>query len=274
MREDEDQIRQYMPVLRRIIILVAVLTAIPVVMWTITAFVRTYVGPPKTPTFQRMAATTPTTSTPDKTAPPSDSLTTGSTPAAPQPIVEAKAATTDADSAAPPSGPNPAPTPDPSQAATPTQAPAATTPPTAPTGTPWPNAASATPAPETSPTADVTASNPPADTTPNPSSPDATQFAAQQPAATDWPAPPAADTLPAGTPIAGPVPLPRKRPKPMILAQSTVPLPMPRPGAAGPAAPEETSTPLDFLKHIFQPASAGATPPPADDGGSVDTTPH
>src|ERR1700761_5358089 len=56
MREDEDQFRQYMPVLRRLIILVAVITAIPVAMWTITAVVRTYVGPPKLPTFRPMAA--------------------------------------------------------------------------------------------------------------------------------------------------------------------------------------------------------------------------
>ena len=52
MREDDDHIRQFMPVLRRIIILVAVLTAIPVAMWTITAFVRTYIGPPTAPNYQ------------------------------------------------------------------------------------------------------------------------------------------------------------------------------------------------------------------------------
>lgn len=272
MRDDEDQIRQYMPVLRRIIILVAVLTAIPVVMWTITAFVRTYVGPPKTPTFQRMAATPPTGSTADKAATPSDSLTPGSTPAAPQPVVEAKAATTDADATLPASGSNPGPT----QPATPIDAaPTAASPTPAPTDVAWPNPAPAAPAPGTTATTDVPPSNPPADAAP-PQSPAApTQFAEQQPAATDWPAPPAApatDALPAGTPIAGPVPLPRKRPKPMILAQSRVPLPMPRPDAAGPPAPEESPSPLDFLKHIFQPASAGATPSADDSGGSAQTS--
>ena len=55
MRDDEDNIRQYLPVLRRIIILVAVLTAIPVVMWTITTFVRNHIGPPRAPTLQPMA---------------------------------------------------------------------------------------------------------------------------------------------------------------------------------------------------------------------------
>ena len=49
----------YVPLLRRIIILVAVITAVPVVLWTITAFVRTYVGPPRIPTFHQLAATEP-----------------------------------------------------------------------------------------------------------------------------------------------------------------------------------------------------------------------
>ena len=55
MREDED-IGHYLPLLRRIIILVAVITAIPVVLWTITAFVRAYVGPPTMPTFHQLAS--------------------------------------------------------------------------------------------------------------------------------------------------------------------------------------------------------------------------
>jgi hypothetical protein len=55
MREYEDDIRLYTPVLQRIIILVAVIVAVPVVLWTITAFVRSYVAPPRLPTFQPMA---------------------------------------------------------------------------------------------------------------------------------------------------------------------------------------------------------------------------
>ena len=58
MREyDDDNIRLYTPVLQRIIILVAVIIAVPVVMWTITAFVRTYVAPPKVPIFQPLSLT-------------------------------------------------------------------------------------------------------------------------------------------------------------------------------------------------------------------------
>ena len=67
------EFRHYVPLLRRIIILVAVITAVPVVLWTITAFVRTYVGPPKIPTFHQLASTASInapagTATPDGTA--------------------------------------------------------------------------------------------------------------------------------------------------------------------------------------------------------------
>jgi hypothetical protein len=48
--EDEDNIRRYAPVLRRVIILLAVIIAVPVMMWTITIFIRSY--GPKTHTFR------------------------------------------------------------------------------------------------------------------------------------------------------------------------------------------------------------------------------
>ena len=101
MRNDEDDVRQYMPVLRQIIILVAVLTAVPVVLWTITAFVRTYVGPPKMPTFQPMMMST-LKKAPDSAAPAPDTRSPPApaaqeTNAAPLPaLVEASATTTDA----------------------------------------------------------------------------------------------------------------------------------------------------------------------------------
>ena len=56
MREDSDHFRHYVPLLRRIVIVVAVLAAIPVILWTITIFMRSYVGPPKLPTFRQLAA--------------------------------------------------------------------------------------------------------------------------------------------------------------------------------------------------------------------------
>lgn len=57
MRDDDEEFGHYVPLLRRIIILVAVITAVPVVLWTITAFVRAYVAPAKIPTFHQLAAT-------------------------------------------------------------------------------------------------------------------------------------------------------------------------------------------------------------------------
>jgi hypothetical protein len=57
MREDDDNFRHYVPLLRRIIILVAVIIAVPVILWTITVFVRTYMGPPRMPTFHQLAST-------------------------------------------------------------------------------------------------------------------------------------------------------------------------------------------------------------------------
>ena len=56
MREDSDHFRHYVPLLRRIVIVVAVLAAIPVILWTITVFMRSYVGPPTLPTFRQLAA--------------------------------------------------------------------------------------------------------------------------------------------------------------------------------------------------------------------------
>src|SRR5271169_5789404 len=67
MREDDGEFGHYVPIVRRIIILVAVITAVPVVLWTITAFVRAYVVPAKVPTFHQLASTasinTPASST-------------------------------------------------------------------------------------------------------------------------------------------------------------------------------------------------------------------
>jgi len=258
MREDEDHIRHYVPVLRRIIILLAVLTAIPVVMWTITAFVRTYVGPPKTPTFQPMASRASVTPDQAAAAPaqnPPASPAEGAT-AAPLPtIVEAKATTTDAGFSAPLGDPNS-------------------------TGAPAAGPADATPAaaaPGRADSANSAASNPAASAPPSPAPDNTMQLAAQQPAATNWPTPPpspAVDALPPGEPIAGPVPLPRKRPKTFVVAQMGVPLPMPRPDVAGPGAAAAPATPLDWLHNIFQPSSGAAAPPPSQESDGYVETPH
>src|SRR5262249_35119554 len=56
--EDDYNNRRYAPVLRRVIILVAVIIAVPVMMWTITIFIRSYVDP-KTPRFRHLTLTEP-----------------------------------------------------------------------------------------------------------------------------------------------------------------------------------------------------------------------
>lgn len=49
MHDDDNRFQRFVPLLRRVIILLAVLAATPVVLWMITTFVRAYVGPPENP---------------------------------------------------------------------------------------------------------------------------------------------------------------------------------------------------------------------------------
>jgi hypothetical protein len=55
--DDDENIRLYTPVLQRVIILAAVIIAVPVMMWTITTFVRSYVARPKAPALEHVAST-------------------------------------------------------------------------------------------------------------------------------------------------------------------------------------------------------------------------
>jgi outer membrane biosynthesis protein TonB len=52
----DDGVRLHTPVLQRVLILAAVIIIVPVVMWTITAFVRSYVARPKVPVVQHLAS--------------------------------------------------------------------------------------------------------------------------------------------------------------------------------------------------------------------------
>ena len=237
MRDDEDNIRQYLPVLRRIIILVAVLTAIPVVMWTATAFVRSHVSAPRPPALQPMAIA-PSSAPADTTVvaasdqPPTQSANTAQ---AAQPKVSAYA-DVPAPADATPTG------------ATPTFK-------TASVGAPS-NATQDDATPTVPGSADAAA--PPADG----AAPDkpGTQIAAR-PQDSAWPAPPApaADGLPPGDPISGPVPLPRKRPTSFAVA-GNVPMPEPRPELAGGGTTESAPTAVDWLKKVFH-SSAPSQPP-------------
>ena len=277
MREVDDNVQLYIPVLRRIIILVAVIIAVPVVLWTITAFVRTYVAPPKVPTFRSLAEHAITEAAQkaaaqsgpiQSLAPTVQQANSEETTAT---IVEARATATDArgpaldasadaargaflgdgarngDASAAVDFSKVAAT----AAAAPMVAPITPAAPVAPTG---PKVAALTPAPPpkaalaglSAPSGQFMTSTP--DAAPNRTLPLADQ---QQPAA--WPSPPA-EALPAVEPISGPVPLPRRRPHllamaPISMAQSAaIPLPRNRPTSAPEVTPVETDAPFANLR--------------------------
>ena len=242
MREDSDHFRHYVPLLRRIVIVVAVLAAIPVILWTITVFMRSYVGPPKLPTFRQLAASA-TVPLPRNASASLDSATQ------PLPPPE-QSRLSDASSAAVPAGP------------TPTDAPDAAAAPKGPLlGDRAPIGAANTPTgalrtAETSPIipADPKATEMPAAAAPpEGAAPNTATLAGPQPAVSiDTPA----DAVPAAEPLSGPIPLPPRRPHLVAMAQmtpATVPMPRPRPDAAGPAASDSTTArPFDWLQNMFR----------------------
>jgi len=241
MREDSDHFRHYVPLLRRIVIVVAVLAAIPVILWTITVFMRSYVGPPTLPTFRQLAASA-TVPLPRNA---SASLDSATQPLPPSEQSRLSAAS----SAAVPAG------------ATPTDAPDAAAAPKGPLlGDRAPIGAANTPtgALRTAATsiipADPKATEMPAAAAPaDGAAPSTGALAAQQPAAASDPP---ADAVPAAEPLSGPIPLPPRRPHLVAMAQmtpATVPMPRPRPDAAGPAASDSTTArPFDWLQNMFR----------------------
>jgi len=230
MRENEE-FGHYVPLLRRVIILVAIITAVPVILWTITAFVRTYIGPPKIPTFHQLASVASinapssadkTKVASDRTAPLEQARPTDQTTG----TVEARATTTDAPAAKSSYFSDHA------------------------EGAGSPPLVSAPKMADVSPTTAVPAAA--AESGPN------TMMVAtqQQPPAMDTPA----DTVTAAGPLTGRIPLPRRRPRDLggvhvaDIAPANVPMPRPRPESAGPGAPAESSgggSPLDFIQNIF-----------------------
>jgi hypothetical protein len=245
----EDQFRHYFPLMRRVIILVAVLTAVPVILWTITVFVRGYFGPPKIATARPLA-----TVSIEAPATPAASQDGSARPtAAPQeakvvdapPFGEARASATDARTLAPAAkggtiweqrqaG---------SDAGPPSTAPsAAMAAPAAPGG--GDQRAGQAPAAKMMATAPAM---------PDASAPTTGTLAAQDPPDTDQQQQTADAALPAAEPIAGPVPLPRHRQRALAMLQSGVPMPRPRPEAAGSTASEGSATPLGWLQKFFTP---------------------
>ena len=210
MREydDDSNIQHYAPVLRRIIILVAVITAVPVMLWTITAFMHTYIAQPTISAPRPLAAAAPV-------GPAADAATANSpAPYQPAPAVTDARATDDGrgDRIRDSAGNNAAPNVQVASTAALSPAPSA-----APAAPPAPAAvtvqAAAPPAPSVFP-------NPPfiPQQQPTPGASDANNAAT--------------DDLPPPDPITGPVPLPRHRPSVLALADTDIPLPRARPGGA------------------------------------------
>jgi hypothetical protein len=252
MHDDDNRFQRFVPLLRRVIILLAVLAATPVVLWMITTFVRAYVGPPRIPAPHQIAATTPTVSaTAAASTPNSDQAAASPVQSK---IADVSASTTDvtatasdARDVASPKGSLLAERPSDGAAAAP-----ASTSTMATASIPPPSQAPAAFATPTNLTGAMTPTGgapqipqlPPANTASAEASPTATE---QSP-----------DVMPPAPPLTGKIPLPRHRPRGLgeantQLAQGAVPVPRPRPDAAGPAsAPDAASPgPLDFLQNIF-----------------------
>jgi hypothetical protein len=210
MREYDDgsNIQHYAPVLRRIIILVAVITAVPVMLWTITAFMHTYIAQPTISAPRPLATATAVPATP------AADTATASLPAPSQPtpaVTDARAMDDGrGDRIRDSAGNNAAPNVQVASTAAISPAPSAA--PAAPAAV----TVQAAPAPMPSVFPD-----PPRVTQPQ-----------STPAAQDSGNDAAADALPPPDPITGPVPLPRHRPSVLALADTNIPLPRARPGDA------------------------------------------
>jgi hypothetical protein len=259
---DGESIRLYTPVLQRVIILAAVIIAVPVMMWTITTFVRSYVARPKAPLLEHVASTAAPTRIPLIAPPPSPAP-----PAAAQSTVRGDGAASDAPNAEigtgsanslPDSSPSPAAATGPSTASLqvpPLRASSPASPAPAAADASTVNAAVATatmtgsvPRPPQAPrsTDNTTPSSALSSSDrgiawPNPNATSPPDFTA--PRLAPPPPPPArtaaAEILPTDNPIRGPVPLPRQRPGTFAVATTAaggpVPLPRARPGEASAA---------------------------------------
>jgi len=280
----DDHIRLYTPVLQRVIILTAVIIAVPVLMWTVTTFVRSYVARPKVPVLQHVAASespargpvaSPAPSIPTRppdqagTAPPhgdtglalSEARTPGPEIKKGPPIAPPSG---DATAAAPAvQGAN---TPPPSQAK-PVQGsePAAAV---SPAGTAADNtapaAAAASPIPTPRPAENTAVAAAPGSSDrgfawPNPNSTSPPGFGPPAAASTLPPLPrtATAEVVPRGEPLRGPIPVPRQRPTvyavAVVASSGPVPLPRSRPSDA----PAETALPVSNAPGSYEPGLAG-----------------
>jgi hypothetical protein len=252
MRKNDKRVGRFVPLLRRIIIAAAIVAAVPVVLWTITEFVRAYVGPPRLPTFQQLAHLGEAAKTADDSTQPLSVPEQANLPNPVAPTVEARPTSTDARDLPPPVS---------SQSTVSSNWPSATAAPAtnndrpatgdavAPTNA---KVAEGALPPGTLKQADLVGAPPSAGPANiwNPVTPP------NMAATTDSPT----GALPSAAPLTGNVPLPRRRPSDVAMTRITVanvPMPRPRPETAGPspaaAASAETpaAAPLGFLQNVF-----------------------
>ena len=246
MGDDDENGRFYSPILKRIFVLMAVIAVVPVTLWAITTFVRSYVEQPKPPMFRRIAVTaeTPQASNPDSDAIQSSASgqDSGAAPDvhslsdAPQPASSTTPRSLAARLPADAGGAQPL-----AALPKPVTAPATLT----------VSAASAAPAPLIAETAS-------GGSQPGVGSLDLTTGTTT----------PATDEPPlVPDPLAGPVPLPRQRPHSFAVAQlGAIPIPRPRPDAATPAAATTPENPFGWMRNIFQPQTPSPAPSPAQNG--------
>ena len=255
---DDENIRLYTPVLQRVIILAAVIIAVPVMMWTITTFVRGYVARPQVPALEHVASTNMPAGIPAISPASPSPAPSPADQSAPQRVEGASASDAPSRAAETRNGvPNLASLPDasapPAAVSSPSGAslqaiqapsPALTATATGDISTGSSTAAPAPSAPSLSapklplaPRSNDNAASTGAPNSsdrrlawPNPNATSPPDFGAPR-----LPPPPgpartaAAEVLPAGEPIRGPVPLPRQRPGIFAMAAAaTGPVPLPR----------------------------------------------
>jgi hypothetical protein len=238
MREFDDNPHSYGPVLRRIAILAAVIIMVPVMLWTITSFMRTYVAQPVIASPKPLLAPATTTSFDNANAGASAASNSGNTPAQTGSITASGATANDSN---PPS-------------------PAAKVAALATSDMPQPVSAGAAPQASTQPAATAASGavgSPASSPWPDPSQAVGGQTVGAQMSTPDPQTVTATadDALPPTPPLTGKIPLPPHRPA--VIAMATpgaggpVPLPRARPSDTG--APAETTTDGggNFLNHLF-----------------------
>jgi len=265
MRYDDDYVRPDAPFWGRIIVVLAVITAVPVVLWGTTAFVRSYVARPKVPTYHSLT----TTAVVEAPKPTAADIQAAAQPAAPSQPTKTAEATTNALAGA--KGDAIGPTGDRSRTtdvtATANQPKVANATPAAPLGPAWPTAPAASKQQPVT-TGSIT-----------PQGPSARSLAAADPAKNTeaapaqvqpaWPTPSPMPQTAAAKPITGPIPVPQHRPRTAAMAPEKPP-PWYNPKAAAAAArnaaavPVPQQRPVEVATAVPEPIAASEIAPTSE----------